>query len=266
MPFPYFFCTSHFSKLNNNDGSITQPNKDLGLSKAHHFVLGYDWNINSTSHIKTEGYYQFLFNIPISTDQTNPYSILNATDGYNTDKLVNKGLGRNYGLELTYERFLYRNLYYLLSLSLYDSKYQAANGNWYNTRFNTNFASSFTIGKEWPLPGTRKNRVFGFNLKSLFVGGVRYTPIDLQASLAAGSTKFSNEEIFKQQNPSYFRVDTRISVKRNYKKLTSTIALDIQNTTNHKNIGGQYFDSKSGAVKYWYQASLIPILSYRLEF
>ncbi|MES2680940.1 MAG: TonB-dependent receptor [Bacteroidota bacterium] len=256
----------YFARDNQSDGTYTQPNKNLGLSKAHHFVLGYDWNINSFSHIKTEVYYQHLFNIPVSADKTNTYSILNATDGYNTDKLTNKGLGRNYGLELTYERFLHKNLYYLLSASLYDSKYQASNGNWYNTRFNTNFASSFTIGKEWTLSDKRKNRVIGVNLKSLFVGGVRYTPIDLAASLAAGTEKYSDKDVFEKQNPSYYRLDVRISCKRNYKKLTSTLALDIQNTTNHKNIGGQYFDPNTGDVKYWYQASLIPILSYKVEF
>jgi hypothetical protein len=43
-------------------------------------------------------------------------------------------------------------------------------------------------------------------------------------------------------------------------------ALEQQNATNRQNIGGQYFDNKTGAVTYWYQASLIPILSYKLEF
>jgi hypothetical protein len=256
----------YFARQNQSDGSYTQPNKNLGLNKAHHLVLGYDLNINAFSHIKTEVYYQHLFNIPISVDKTNPYSILNATDGYYTEQLTNKGLGKNYGLELTYERFLHKNLYYLLSASLFDSKYKAANGNWYNTRFNTNFASSFTIGKEWTLSNTRKNRVLGINFKSLFVGGIRYTPIDVTASAIEGNTVFSNNDIFEKQNPYYFRLDARISLKRNYKKLTTTLALDLQNATNRQNIGGQYFDNKTGAVTYWYQASLIPILSYKLEF
>jgi hypothetical protein len=66
--------------------------------------------------------------------------------------------------------------------------------------------------------------------------------------------------------PDYFRLDIRFSLKRNYEKLTTTLALDIQNTTNRQNVGGQYFDDKTGDVKYWYQTSLIPIISYRLEF
>jgi hypothetical protein len=186
----------YFAKKQIAENSDNAPNKNLGLSKAHHFVLGYDRVLNDFSHVKTEVYYQYLFNIPISQDNTNTFSMINSTDGYYTDPLINKGLGRNCGLELTYERFLHRNLYYLLSTSLYDSKYKAADGNWYNTRFNTNYAVSFTTGKEWTLSEKRKSRVIGFNIKSIFVGGFRYTPIDLPASLASGAQKLQNDKTF----------------------------------------------------------------------
>lgn len=256
----------YFAKKEVGDNVFVTPNLNLELSKAHHLVLGFDHVVNEFSHIKTEVYYQYLFNVPISTDKSNTYSMLNELEGYYTDPLVNEGLGRNCGLELTYERFLHKNLYYLLSASLYDSKYQAANGNWYNTRFNTNFALSFTGGKEWTFESGGKNRVLGFNFKTLYVGGWRYTPIDLNASLASGETKYVKDQIFEEKNPNYFRLDIRVSLKRNYEKVTGTLALDIQNTTNRKNAGGQYFDSRTGEIKYWYQAPLIPILSYRLEF
>jgi hypothetical protein len=256
----------YFAQTQNTDGTYVKPNKNLGLSKSHHLVLGYDCSITSYSHIKTEVYYQHLFNIPVSMDKTSTYSILNSTDGFATEPLTNKGLGRNYGLELTYERFMHRNLYYLVSGSLYDSKYQAANGQWYNTRFNTNFALTITAGKEWTLSEKRKSRVIGFNIKSVYVGGMRYTPINLDASVMREQTVFDDTKTFANQNPDYYRLDIRISLKRNYKKATGTFALDIQNTTNRKNIGGQYFDANNRKIKYWYQAPIIPILSYRLEF
>jgi hypothetical protein len=194
------------------------------------------------------------------------YSMLNEVDGYYTEPLVNKGLGKNYGAELTYERFLNKNLYYLLSGSLYESKFRAPNGKWFDTRFNTNYALTLTLGKEWVLSDRYKSRILGFNLKSVYVGGFRYTTIDLPASINAGETKFVDDKTFALKNPDYYRLDIRLSVKRNYKKLTSTFALDIQNSTNRKNVGGQYFDAKTGDIKYWYQSPLIPIISYRLEF
>lgn len=256
----------YFAKVQQVNDQYATPNRNLGLSKAHHIVLGFDHILNEYSHIKIETYYQHLFNVPISSDTSKMYSILNEVDGYYTGQLVNKGLGKNYGAELTYERFLNKNLYYLLSGSLYESKFRAPNGNWYNTRFNTNYALTLTLGKEWILSDRYKNRIIGFNFKSVYVGGFRYTPIDLPASMASGETKFKENETYTKKNPDYYRLDIRASVKRNYKKATTTFALDIQNTTNRKNVGGQYFDSKTGEIKYWYQAPLIPILSYRVEF
>lgn len=249
------------------NGTTTLPNRNLKLSKAHHVVFGYDFVLNEHEHIKTEVYYQHLFHVPISKDPTSTYSILNSQNGFPSEMLTNSGLGRNYGLELTYERFLFKNLYYLLSASLYESKYRAADGNWYDTQFNTNYATSLTIGKEWSLKNKKnKNRTIGFNIKSIYVGGFRYTPIDLNASIAAGETKFVTSQTYGKRMPDYYRLDIRLSLKRNYKRLTSTVALDIQNTINRKNVGGQYFEEKTGEVKYWYQSPLIPILSYRLEF
>lgn len=256
----------YFAQPTQTDGEYTTPNKNLRLTKAHHLVLGYDYILNSYSHIKLEGYYQHLFDVPISTDKENTYSILNSTDGYYTEALVNNGLGKNYGLELTYERFLHNNLYYLLSGSLYESKYRASNLQWYNTQFNTNYALTLTLGKEWALANKQKNRVLGFNIKSVLVGGFRYTPIDLQASLASGETEVIADQAFEGKCPDYYRLDLKVSLKRNYNKLTTTLALDLQNSTNRKNTGGQYFDATTGEIKYWYQAPLIPVLSYKLEF
>ena len=240
-------------------------NQDLDLTRAHHVVAGYDRVLSSHEHIKTELYYQHLFNVPVATDLESTYSMLNNFDGYYTGGLENNGLGRNAGVEVTYERFLHKDLYWLLSASLYDSRYRTAAGDWFNTRFNTNYAFSATGGKEWTLRGT-KSRMIGFNLKGVYVGGFRYTPIDLPASVNKGEMVVAKDRTFEEQIPAYFRLDVRLSLKRNYRKMTSTVAIDIQNTTNRKNVGGQYFDSKTGAVKYWYQTPLIPVLSYRAEF
>jgi hypothetical protein len=257
----------YFAQKQDSTGKFVVPNKNLGLSKAHHFVLGFDYLINDHSHLKTEVYYQHLFNVPISIDNTSTYSIINSIDGFNTNTLTNKGLAKNYGLELTYERFLHKNLYYLLSASLYESKYKAPNNNWYNTLYNTNYAFSFTGGKEWVLSNPKKNRIIGFNIKTLYVGGLRYTSIDVPATMAAGGDRRDvKNTAFDNKMPDYFRFDWRFSLKRNYKKITTTLALDIQNTTNRKNVGGQYYDLKTGSVKYWYQTPLIPLLSYKLEF
>jgi CarboxypepD_reg-like domain/TonB-dependent Receptor Plug Domain len=249
----------------NADGSVNQPNKDLGFNKAHHVGLAYDQSLTKYLRIKAETYYQQLYNIAVFADPTRPLAVTNNEEGYITDPLVNKGTGRNYGLELTLEQFTHNDLYFLLSSSLYDSRYKALDGVLRNSRYNGNFAFSFTAGKEFHQTGS-KNRTFGINLRTIYSGGFRTTPIDFNQSILEGETKYIESQAYAQQLPDYFRTDLRFSIKRNRAKTTSTLALDIQNASNRKNVYGSFFDLQSGKVKTEYQLPLLPILSYRVEF
>jgi hypothetical protein len=245
------------------NGAYIKPNKDLGFNKAHHVVLGYNRSLTRYLHVKAETYYQQLYNIAVKNDTNSPISTLVLEEGYYTDPLVNKGTGRNYGVELTLEQFTHNNMYFLLSTSLYDSRYKALDGVLRNTRFNGNKAVSFTAGKEFIW---RKNRVFGVNLRGIYAGGFRTTPIDFEKSKLNSGTRYIESLAFTEQLPDYFRTDLRLSLKRNLKHTTRTLSLDFQNATNHKNLGGQYFEPRSGELKRWYQLPLLPILSYRIEF
>ena len=253
------------AQAQNAEGTFYKPNKDLKFTKAHHFVLAYDRALSKHLRVKAETYYQNLYNIPVKNDSSSPRATINNEDGYTIDPLVNKGVGRNYGLELTLEQFTYKDLYFLLSTSLYDSKYKALDGAWRNTRYNGNYAVSFTAGKEFRSSGT-KNRTYGINLRALSSGGLRTTPIDFDKSIQEGNTQYIESLAYTQQLPGYFRTDLRFSMKRNRTKSTSTLALDIQNVTNQKNLGGQYFDAQSAEIKKWYQLPLLPVLSYKIEF
>lgn len=246
-----------------NDGTYIKPNQNVGFNKAHHLVVAYDRALSRHLRIKAETYYQSLFNIAVKNDPNSPASTLVVEEGFYIEPLVNKGVGRNYGMELTLEHFLHNNMYFLLSTSLYSSEYKALDNVWRNTRFNGNHAMSFTAGKEF---NWKKNRVFGLNFRTIYTGGFRYTPIDFARSAELGETRYIESQAFTQQLPDYFRTDFRVSLKRNRVRSTSTLAIDFQNVTNHKNLGGQYYEPRSGEIKKWYMLPLLPVLSYRIEF
>ncbi len=189
--------------------------------------MAYDIALSKHLRVKAETYYQSLYNIPVKDDVTSPLALTNNEDGYVTDPLINNGVGRNYGLELTLEQFTYKDLYFLLSTSLYDSKYKAMDNVWRNTRYNGNYAVSFTAGKEFSSSGS-KNRTYGINLRALSSGGLRTTPIDFEKSVEEGNTQYVQSLAYTEQLPDYFRTDLRFSMKRNRARSTSTLALDIQ--------------------------------------
>lgn len=246
------------------DGVITNPNKDLKLTQSQHFVFSYSHLLQPNLRIKTEIYYQHLFNVPVSTSDSNTFSTLNIQSEYVTDPLNNKGKGRNYGIEISLEKYLSNNFYYMFSNSLYQSKYTASDGKERNTRYNGNYVSNFIAGKEFIRGNNR--RVFGANIKLVAAGGFRRTPIDLEKSQEQGYTIYKDAAAFSEQNPAYFRTDIRLSMRWNRKHLTSTLSLDIQNITNRKNVDNQYYDPYKGKMVTAYQVGLIPILNYKVEF
>lgn len=256
----------YFYQFADANGQLSYPNRNLGLSKAQHFVLAYDLALTDRIHVKLETYYQHLFQIPISTDPPSTFSVLNAQQGFAAEPLTGQGKGRNYGAELTVERALYNNFYYLLSAALYESKYKAPNGNWYDTRYNTNYMTSLTAGKEWMFQKKNKTRTLGINVKSVLTGGMRFTPISLEASVLAKETIYDDTRSFMSQMPTYYRLDLKFSIKRDYKNVTSTFAIDFQNILNRKNVAGQYYDGNAQQVKYVYQTGILPVVSYRLTF
>lgn len=94
-------------------------NKNLDFTKAQHIMLSFGYKISDRMNLKIEPYVQFLHDVPVMADSS--YSVLNRSDFYVEDALVNKGRGRNIGIDITLERFLEKGLYYMISGSLFDS-------------------------------------------------------------------------------------------------------------------------------------------------
>jgi hypothetical protein len=254
----------YFAQQKSSGGQISLPNKNLALTKSHHYVLSYSYRLAPNLQIKTELYYQQLFNVPISSFDTSTLSAINIESNYITDPLVSKGKGRNYGLEISVERYLHNNFYLTLSNSFYQSKYTAADRIERNTRFNGNYISTFIAGKEFV--SDRKQKTIGINIKTIYAGGLRNTPIDFNASRLNGYTVYKEKEAFSMQNPAYFRTDLRVSIKWNRRYVTSTLSLDLQNVTNRLNVFNQSYDEEKNKIRTNYQNGLIPVLNYIVQF
>ncbi|MDR2234239.1 MAG: carboxypeptidase-like regulatory domain-containing protein, partial [Tannerella sp.] len=72
-------------------------NTDMGFTKAHHLVFGYDISTSEFTHLKVEAYYQHLFDVPVTAGTS--FSLINQQNDWFFDgELQNAGNGRNYGL------------------------------------------------------------------------------------------------------------------------------------------------------------------------
>ncbi len=245
-------------------GQISYPNRNLNLTRAHQFVLGVDYIIFTDWHLKIEPYYQLLTHVPADTQNNITYWSLNERDGFANRPLTNIGTGINYGIDLTIEKFFSNHWFLLNAISLYNSTYGYRNSTISKpTRYNGRFVSSLLAGKEIVL---KRNKRIELGTRFIWSGGLRYTPIDVQASQNTGIEVRDESMPFSQKAPNYFRTDIRIALHRNHKKTTSILALDIQNLTNRLNILTQTYNPLSQQLVWKYQTGLLPVVSYRLDF
>lgn len=254
------------------DGSYVQNNKELGFTKAAHVALGFEKMFSDELRFKSEVYYQYLYDVPVwSNDTTSDsyllsFSALNSFDGYTTDKLANDGTGQNYGLELTLEKFLTKGFYLLSTASLYKSLYKGSDGVERSTQFDGGYIFNVLGGKEIKV-GRQGNNVLGINGKLIFAGGKRQAPIDVAASSTMEEgTFFRFDQNYELKLDGYFRMDIGITYRKNRDKLSSVLALNIQNISQRENEFFRYYSHESGSVVSNSQLNFFPNLSYRIEF
>ncbi|WP_300977294.1 TonB-dependent receptor [Flavobacterium sp.] len=250
------------------NGSVVQTNRNLDFTKSHHFVIGYTINPIKDWRIKAELYYQYLYDVPVNNFSSD-YSILNTGASFKLDledNLVNKGTGKNYGAEITIEKFFSNGYYGLFTSSLYDSKYKASDGVERNTAFNGKYVFNILGGKEWKI-GKENRNVFAVDIKFTNAGGRAYTPIDLASSQASG-TEVLSSDAYSDFYKNYYRLDIKggLVINSKNKKLSQTISLDIQNVTNHNNVFSQSYDRQKNTLRYTYQLGLFPNLLYKIQF
>ncbi len=255
---------TYFVITRTNAGNL-QTNRDMGFTRSQQWVLGYDRMLAENFRIKLETYYQYLFDVPVKADFPE-FSMLNE-GGYFAislqDSLVNKGKGYNYGAELTLEKFFSRGYYFLLTGSLFESKYRGYDGILRSTAFNSNYVINALGGYE--IAAGKKNRLT-FDLRAVYAGGRRYTPIDVAESIAERRTERRWEQAYSHQYDPYFTLDVKLGFKMNLKKADQEFALEIKNLTNHHNIFQQLYDPVNHRIKTDYQQGLFPIMFYRIRF
>lgn len=255
----------YFNREELNNGEIIANNRNLDFNKSAHAVLGYDIQLNEFWRLKTEAYYQYLFDIAVDRAPTT-FSVLNTGADFtfpdNAD-LVNEGEGFNYGAEITLERFLNKGFYFLFTSSLFESKYRASDGAWRNTAFNGNYVFNLLAGKEFKV---NENSFFTIDTKLTYAGGRMYTPIHLEASIAAGQEVLNQQLAFESQFDPYARWDVKIGYRINHKKIAQVFAFDARNVTGRENVFLRSYNDRSQEIETTYQIGFFPVFLYSVYF
>jgi hypothetical protein len=230
---PFYLYTGNAA--NNN----LKPAISNSFSFIHHLRV-------FTLDIKNELFLQYFKRLPVNVE--NHFSAFNYFNEQILFPLEQKGTAQVYGYDLTIEKKI-SSYYIILSSSIFNSTYKL-NGENYNGRFNTNYNTSLTAGKE-----------FIINTKKTIEADVRFFMRDgFRENTTADDFYYSSRLSY------YNRVDLRICYRKEKERSSVIWALDIQNVTNRKNMAYHYYDSFTKQIESKYQLGIIPVLSYKVFF
>ena len=249
------------------DGRTVETNRNLDFTNSQHVVLAYDRTLGRNFRLKAETYYQRIKGAAVER-RPSSFSLLNAGVDFepiNQDSLVNQGAGRNYGLELTLEKFYSQGYYLLVTTSLYRSQYQGSDRVWHSTAFDGGYVFNLLGGKEFKIGKTGDNTL-SLDVKFTTSGGNRFTPIDYERSAQVGYEVRRDAQAFSESLNQYLRADVKLSYRINARRVTHEFALDLQNITNRRNEFARVYDPRSNTVQTQYQIGFFPVPQYRLTF
>ncbi|MEX1002277.1 MAG: carboxypeptidase-like regulatory domain-containing protein [Crocinitomicaceae bacterium] len=264
---PLYIYTYHLNEGQNK----VYHNLDIDFSRSLHSVLSYTTRIKKTMSFKTEVYYQYLYDIPVTVEPS-AFSILNQGSGFSRffpDELENSGTGQNYGIEFTLQKYFDKSFFFMTTLSLYNSQYRGSDGVLRSTDFNSNYIANGLVGKEFKF-GENNKHTIALGLNATYAGGKRHGIIDPVMTDSLKELVFIDSAYNSLRFDYYFRLDFKINYTLNTPKVTHEFGLDLINVTFRDNILGWTYtpneDNPSEPYQKRSQLGFLPIFYYKIDF
>ena len=261
---PMYTYTYHFP------GKTDLHNKNMDFTRSVHTGIGYEKAFKNKLNIRTEVYYQYVYNIPV-TVLSSSFSLINMGSGFARffpEQLQNTGTGNNKGIELTIQKYFDKSFYFMFSGTLYDSKYKGSDGIERNTSFNGHYISNFLAGKDFKL---NSKQSISLGLKITYAGGKRYGYVDTAISKTLQEIIYRDSAFNELQFRDYFRMDLKVNWKFNASKATHEIGIDLLNIFNTRNLLGLTYapnlaNPNAAPIAEKSQLGFLPLFYYKIDF
>lgn len=227
-----YYKLAPYTALGYRDSSNTLVNKDLDYIQAIHYTVGTQFVPRSDFRFTFEVFYKDYRQYPVSL--TNGISMANIGTDFSAvgnDTYTSIGKGRVYGVEAYVQQKLIKNLFYVVSATLYKSEFSGADGAFRPSTWDYGFIVSTTLGYKF-----KKNWEIG--AKYRIAGGQPYTPFDVAQStatyLTSGVGVYDYSQLNSERLPFFHQLDLRVDKKFNFKKTSLTLFVDFQNVFLYK--------------------------------
>jgi hypothetical protein len=217
-----------------NDEFVNKTN-NLRYIRADHYVAGVEYNPSAILQLSAEGFLKQYANYPVSvSDNISLANIGNDFGVLGDEEVLSTGSGRAYGLEILARYNNRKNLNGNISYTLVRSEFQdPTNGTYIPTSWDTKHLltafATYKMVNDWSM-----------GLKWRFVGGLPYTPYDLETSAiipaweARGGPYLDYSRINSERFKAFHQMDVRVDKAFYLNKFTLKLYFDLQNAYNYK--------------------------------
>jgi hypothetical protein len=226
-------------------GVAVNKENDLTFIQADHYVAGIELLPDDKSKFSIEGFYKVYNNYPFSLRDSISLASKGADFGvFGNEPVVSTGEGRAYGAEVLYRNKDLFGFNVILSYTLVRSETKAQKAalldrEWIPTSWDNRHLLNLTGFRKF-----KGNWQVGFKWR--FVGGIPYTPINLEQSSLVLNWDYTGREIldFGQYNSLRFspfhQLDLRVDKEWFLDNLTLNLYFDVQNLYNYKTDGTEF--------------------------
>jgi hypothetical protein len=214
-------------------------NKDMKYLGVNQYSTGIEHRLTKNILLSVEGFYKDYFQYPI--DLENGVSLANQGANYDIAGLTivqSSGKGKATGIEVL-SRANFKTFSAIASYTFVRSIFEDISGKEIASSWDSKHLLTITASKEL-------NKDWKIGLKWRFVGGLPYTPYDLEKSKsiiawnASSRAYFDFSKLNSLRLKPFHQLDLRIDKNFYFKKTALMIYVDIQNAYNKKYKGQEY--------------------------
>jgi len=219
-----YFKIPTYTALGFRDSHNNLINKDLLYTKSHHYVLGIEFNLSSSSRFTVESFYKMYYNYPISVIDN--VSLANKGADFEVlgnEFLLSKGKGKSNGLEFLYQQKLKNNFYAILSYTFFFSKFSNLDNIYlpsvWDNRHLISFTGGYKLKKNWEISS-----------KLRYTDKTPYAPVNiLSSSFSYPEITFDYSQLGNFFLPSFTKLDIRVDKRWNFKSTSMNFYIDVEN-------------------------------------
>lgn len=228
-----------YTMLGYRNGNSDWLNRDNGIKyiNSDHYIVGAEYKPNDNTRISLEGFVKRYGNYPFSVaDQISMASKGSGYGIFGDEEVTPTSEGRTQGFELLVRRQTLQGLSLMMAYTFVRSEFTDSNGKYVPSSWDSKHLLTATVNK-------KLKRNWSMGLKWRFVGGLPYTPYDMERSSYVEAWDVKNQAYLDYsrfntlRGNSFHQLDLRIDKTYAFKGWSLGMYFDVQNAYNQKTAG-----------------------------